>query len=110
MYSLFGNALDNATEAVMKIADPAARTIGLRLAAEDKFVTLTVYNSYEGEIATKDGLPVSAKKDAAFHGFGIKSIRYTVDKYGGGMSVRWKDGVFTLNILFPVPSSVGGKA
>ena len=110
MYSLFGNALDNATEAVMKIADPAARTIGLRLAAEDKFVTLTVYNSYEGEIATKDGMPVSAKKDAAFHGFGIKSIRYTVDKYGGDMSVRWKDGVFTLNILFPVPSSVGGKA
>ena len=102
------------TENALNIAvvedDPAARTIGLRLAAEDKFVTLTVYNSYEGEIATKDGLPVSAKKDAAFHGFGIKSIRYTVDKYGGDMSVRWKDGVFTLNILFLVPSSVGGKA
>lgn len=110
LYSLFGNALDNAVEAVMKIPEPADRMIGLRLAEAGKFATLSVYNSYAGEIVEKDGLPVSEKQNAAFHGFGMKSIRYTVDKYGGDMSVRWKDGVFTLNILFPMPAADQAQA
>ncbi len=54
----------------------------------------------------EDGLPVSTKKDRRYHGYGLKTIRYTAEKYGGGIVCQAADNYFVLQILLPIPESV----
>ena len=39
-----------------------------------------------------------------FHGFGLKSIRSTINKYGGSMTITVEEGTFKLQLLFPKPN------
>lgn len=105
LYALFGNALDNAIEAVMKIEEKDKRVIGLVLYERNGFVTLNINNTYSGEMRIVNGLPATTKSNHLLHGFGLKSINLIVEKYGGEVGFSTKDGVFSLCILLPVPSS-----
>lgn len=102
VYSLFGNALDNAIEAVMKLENPENRIIGLTLRAVGSLVSLNINNSFEGDILFENDLPKTTKADAIFHGYGMKSIKVIVEKYGGNLTVSAKNNLFNLDILFPV--------
>lgn len=102
VYSLFGNALDNAMEATMKIADEQKRIIGLTMRRVGRMVTLNIHNSFEGNLMFENGLPKTTKKDEIFHGYGMKSIKMIVEKYDGNLTVAVKDGIFNLDILFPL--------
>lgn len=105
IYSMFGNAIDNAARAVSEVQD-APRTIGLTVRKIKSFLTVQVRNRYSGEIKTgKNGLPVTTKSDAENHGLGLKSIRYIAEKYGGRMSVRTEGDMFYLNIIFPLKNN-----
>lgn len=110
LYSLFGNAIDNAIEAVMKISDSDRRVIGLRIHAAGEMITVCLQNPYADvpEFGA-DGLPVTTKADVDHHGFGMKSMAYTVDKYGGDLSVVAREGMFRLNILLPMGGGPSGK-
>ncbi len=102
LYALFGNMLDNAIEAV-KAFPEEERTISLTVKAVGSFVMISLRNRYEGNLIFRNGLLESTKKNGKeFHGFGMKSMQYTVRQYGGEMSVVANDGVFTLNITFAV--------
>lgn len=100
--SLFGNALDNAIEAVCKIEDVTKRSIGLNLKESKGFLSLSVRNVYAVEPVFDNGNLRTSKGDEQNHGFGMKSIKLIAEKYGGEMSVSAVDGVFTLNMLFPL--------
>lgn len=63
---------------------------------------LQVENFYEGDLRFVDGLPVTTKGDPNYHGFGLKSIRSTAEKYGGTVSVQAEDGLFLLRVALPV--------
>jgi hypothetical protein len=103
-YSLFGNALDNAIEAVLKIEDSSYRIIGLKMHAVGELITINVKNSFLGKIEYDEyGYPLTTKEDSVYHGYGLKSISYVVDKYDGNLSFAIKDNVFNLNILIPIP-------
>lgn len=102
LYGMFGNAVDNAISAVKKIDEEDKRYIGLTVRREEGFITVNVHNYYEGELQYSErGLPFTTKKDSENHGFGLKSIAYIVEKYGGMLSIRADEGVFNLNIIFP---------
>lgn len=106
VYSLFGNALDNAIEAVVKLPDKSRRVIGLKVSAVGEMVSVNVKNFYDGQIElNKEGFPDTTKSDKEYHGFGLKSIRIIVEKYGGTLSVVAKDNIFNLNILLPGESN-----
>ena len=105
LYSLFGNALDNAIEAVMKIERAEERIIGLNLYTVGNFIALNVYNTFVGEVEFEEGLPRTTKGDSNYHGFGIKSIKYIVEKYAGTVSVSVEEGIFDLKILFPISAN-----
>ncbi len=57
LYSLFGNIIDNAIEAVLKIPDDNRRIICLNVRSTDKLVSVHVENYYDGEIKFVGGLP-----------------------------------------------------
>lgn len=103
VYSLFGNAIDNAIEAVDKINDEEKRCINIRVKKSRGMILVHVENQYLGELSFEEGLPQTTKKDKRYHGFGMKSIRMIVEKYHGFLSAGSKDNMFSLDILLPVP-------
>ena len=99
IYSLFGNALDNAIEYVMTLAEDK-RVIKLSVCAKGSLVGVVVKNYYEGEpIEMSDGLPRTTKKDKAYHGFGVKSMKSVAEKYGGSFAVSARDNEFVVSVL-----------
>lgn len=103
--SIFGNALDNAIECELKIKDYAKRMIHVDAFSEKSFLIIRFENYYEGEIRFEKGLPVTSKKEQSMHGYGLKSLRYTVHKYNGEVQIDARDNWFSLRILIPLELS-----
>ena len=103
IYSLFGNALDNAARAVRHIEDVEHRVIGVSVCRVRQFVTIQVRNYFEDTLRfSESGLPFTTKQDQANHGLGLKSIRYIVEKYHGTLAVQPEGNIFNLNIMIPL--------
>ena len=100
--AVFGNALDNAIDAVMAVPEPEKRLIKVALYATGGFVLATFENYFTGTLKTEDGAIVTRRADRDRHGYGLKSIRYTAEKYGGSMTISAEDSWFALRILLPV--------
>lgn len=102
LYALFGNALDNAIEYVSTIEDPERRIISVQIREEQSMLYVSIENFFDHSLAFEDGLPISTKGNFYHHGFGTKSIRFTVEKYKGHMNISTHNHLFTLSILFPM--------
>lgn len=100
--SIFGNALDNAIESVRKIKDYEKRIIHVDASSEKNFLLIRFENYYEGEIKFHNELPVTTKVQKHIHGYGLKSLIYTVHKYRGEVNIDTKDQWFRLRILIPL--------
>ena len=106
IYAIFGNALDNAIEAVMDLEDVEKRIIGVKIITQNDLVAVQIQNYYEKELRFQDGIPVTTKRNKYDHGFGMKSIRHIAEKYDGTITVQAKDHIFILQILLPVRSKL----
>ena len=100
--SLFGNALENAIEAVMKIEDEDKRIISFRVRERMGMIVANIDNNFSGAVTLMNGIPQSDKGDDRYHGFGVRSIRRTAEKHGGEATVA-VDDMFHLSILIPIP-------
>lgn len=102
IYAIFGNALDNAIEEVMELSDPQKRTISVKIITQEKLTVIQIQNYYEKQLRFEDGVPVTTKQNKKEHGYGIKSIWYTVEKYNGTITVKAENQIFTLQMLIPI--------
>ena len=100
--ALFGNMLDNAIESVERVTDPEKRLIRLYVSAEKGFLRIRIENCCEEKLRFAGGLPVTTKQDRRYHGFGMKSMQHTVEKYGGSMVASQEGSWFALKILIPM--------
>lgn len=101
IYSLFGNALDNAIEYVETLSQEK-RIIKCTVTRVFNFVNVQVLNIYEGNpLEMVEGLPRSTKGNDLYHGYGIRSMRKIVESYDGDFMVTVQDGLFTVKMLFP---------
>lgn len=100
--SIFGNALDNAIECELKIKEEERRLIQVSAYSQRSFLIVRFENYYAGELEFDKNLPVTTKKETQFHGYGLKSLRYTVHKYGGEVDVSTENNWFVLKILIPM--------
>lgn len=98
---IFGNALDNAVEAVRRLGDGAPRTVRVSCMSEPGFWMVRFQNPYQGTLALKDGLPRSTKADSANHGIGLRSIRTCVEQHGGTVQLAAEGQVFSLSVMVP---------
>ena len=101
--SIFGNALDNAVESVLKIPDKDKRLIHVTVSRQKEFLLIRFENYFEQDLQIDRGNLVSTKSDKDFHGYGIKSIRYTVEKYHGAVNIKADNNWFDMKILIPIP-------
>ncbi|MDF7665807.1 ATP-binding protein [Bifidobacterium sp. ESL0745] len=103
IYALFGNLLDNATEAVTQVNDVDKRIINLTVKSSNGLITIQETNYFSGSIAfNRDGLPKSSKKDDS-HGFGLRSIEHEIRTHQGYMKISVDHDLFTLTAIIPIP-------
>ena len=100
IYSLFGNALSNAIEAVCRQGKDEPRLIFLSIRGGEGYAAVHLENTFDGPIDLINGVPHTRKEDANAHGFGLKSMERIVKQYGGTMTITVKDELFHLDILF----------
>lgn len=99
LYALLANALENAIEAVMRL-DDTKRIISLAVSRQQGYVAIEVTNFYDcTEIVQESD---TSKADKVHHGFGIKSMRYIVEEYGGTLNISAEDHLFYLTIVLPL--------
>ena len=103
IFSLFGNALDNAIEYTEKLV-PEKRFIHLSVRATNQLLLIHIENPFEGQLVLQDGIPVTTKSDKDYHGYGMRSMKYIIRKYGGDLSITTEDMLFQLNIMIPIPN------
>jgi hypothetical protein len=104
LYSLFGNAISNAVEAVRKTEDLERRIIHLTVHRKGSmiFIHLENYCPNAEQLVFVDGLPQTTKDDSGYHGYGMRSMQMLAEKLGGGMEANVSDHIFNLNFFIPV--------
>lgn len=105
IYSLFGNAIDNAIESVLKVKEHDRRFINVTIKETRGLIVFHVENPYDTVLRFQGELPVTTKKDENFHGFGLKSIKMLTEKYNGYLTINTDDHVFALTIALTPPSA-----
>lgn len=92
---ILGNALENALEACCRMKE-GERRIEVWLEEKETLLTITVQNTFTGNIRSHKDKFFSAKRSGQEEGFGLRSIREVCEKYGGTMHVDYENNVFHL--------------
>ena len=100
IYTLFGNALDNAIEANRKV-EKEKRCISILIHEKVNLIFIQIENPYTGALQMKHGLPQTSKQDKHEHGFGMESIQTMAEKYGGFLKLETGQDIFVLRITIP---------
>lgn len=95
MVAIIGNLLDNAMEAVCKTE---TRRICMDVNYKKGRIFIYLENTYDGRINCKNG-DILSTKSGGVHGYGLKNIRKTLEKYNGCMDIEYTDTVFSVDIL-----------
>ena len=101
--SVFGNAMDNAIESVLKLSDKEKRLIHVTVSRQKSFLMICFENYFEGALESVEGTIRTTKRDEGYHGYGIKSIQYTIQKYGGAVNIKTENNWFEMKIIIPLP-------
>ena len=101
---IVGNAIDNAIECVSKYQEPSKRIISLRSHRQGNIIKVHIENTCTEPVLWKNDLPQTSKHDRENHGYGVRSMRYIVQKYGGHLrfSQNLQASLFNTDILFPL--------
>ncbi|MFA6829943.1 MAG: GHKL domain-containing protein, partial [Bacilli bacterium] len=98
LYSIFENAISNSIEATQELPEDQ-RIIALTSSDFGDFLNIHIENFCDAS-AEKANNGQTSKENKELHGFGIKSIRSSIELLGGKMSFRIDDNVFSLDLLF----------
>ncbi len=102
--SIFGNALANASDAVMQLENKDMRVVSIALEEKGDMIFVTFRNYFDGNITFDGKFPKTSKTlHKIDHGFGLKSIYRNVQKYNGDISVKTEGNIFILTVYFCKP-------
>lgn len=105
LYTLFGNALDNAIEGSLEVPNREQRNVSVTVQNRHGAAFIQVENYFAHPIQLEHGMPRTTKPDPENHGFGVGSIRSVTQRYGGTMDISAQDGIFLLSVLIPIPAN-----
>lgn len=103
LYTILGNAIDNAIESVLLVTDPEKKVISISIWTKGRLLLMQIENYYENkDLKFVQGIPQTTKRNREGHGYGIKSIKKCVEKYNGEMDISAENNLFQLTIFIPV--------
>lgn len=101
--TIFANVLDNAIEASAKLPLPSDRFISIKGGLLNEQYIFSIFNSYSAPVKMWNGIPLTNKENTNLHGFGIRIVRKTIEKYNGTLIFDTNDPhTFKLTIMFPL--------
>ena len=103
---ILGNLLDNAMEASKQMGE-TSRHLELSILYKPDYLVIHMENPVGNVLLGQDGELRSSKPDAENHGFGLRNIKYLVEKYDGMMKIASENGVFKVDIALLVQDSSG---
>lgn len=102
---LLSNLLNNAIEALRECKKNKVLRIKLELEREEFLIA--IQNSFEGERKKNgDFYDTTKKKDAELHGYGLKNIQNTVEKYGGFSQFDVMGEEFHTIVIIPIKGKI----
>lgn len=93
---IFGNLLDNATEALSREVQKLLRIVVLY---EKGMVSIIIENSCSTPPTMKDGLPHTTKSHQKEHGVGLRSVKSAVEKCNGALEISYNNKIYTAHVL-----------
>ena len=103
LYAIFGNLLDNAFTAVASIPESERRIVSIKMTDTGDCLFFHVLNTCSSVPILENGLPRTTKPDAENHGFGTKSVRASVARYGGELVISAEEGLFHADFFLKKP-------
>ena len=104
--NIFTNLLDNSIEAAKKSEN---KNIKLYICEKNGYVIIKNENFCKCYKKNEAGKFETTKKDKKSHGYGIKIIEKTLEKYNGDLNIRIDNGIFRMIILLPQNKSATKK-
>ena len=104
--TILSNLLDNAVEAAAQL--DGEKSVQIEAVTKNGFLLLSVTNPMAEtpqKVEKNVSRLTSAKADGKNHGFGLKNVRKTVQKYGGSFTVTAENGSFTAAVRIKVAST-----
>ena len=95
---MLGNALDNAME-YLTIHVSCSREIHVRVRYEKGILSIKVINEVEEAISVAEKRFCKSSKTGEEHGYGLKSIDYVAEKYGGRLILTCDNRYFECGML-----------
>ena len=98
LVALLGNLLDNAVEAAELSGE---KKVSLESTVRNGYDVIVISNSCDKKPTDDHGGLITTKKNGKYHGYGIKSIRRTLKKYGGDFDYDYDEveRVFTATVM-----------
>jgi sensor histidine kinase YesM len=87
---VIGNLLDNAIEGAEKAE---TKNISISIISRKEVLVIEISNTYN---LKKFNNFTSTKANKGFHGWGLKSVKSIVEKYGGDVNIDRKDDIITI--------------
>lgn len=103
MCVLLGNALENALEAC-RYVNSKDKWIGVQIEESETLLTITIRNTFDGNIKRKKGKIFSRKRENE-EGIGLQSIRLICERYGGLLYVSYDEDIFQVMMFLNLAKS-----
>lgn len=94
---ILGNLMDNAVEAISKKDDD--RKIKISMWLEKNIIYINIFNTFDGGAVIENNQYQTTNEDKINHGFGIMSIKKTLEKYNGQLILSNSDSLFSAKLF-----------
>ncbi|MDW2800679.1 GHKL domain-containing protein [Clostridium boliviensis] len=99
--AILSNILDNSIEAV-DIMDTEKRYISGKIFCYKNYLSIVVKNPYSKQLIIENNKIKTRKTNTIYHGYGLASIKLSVEKYSGLFKVYTENRVFKVVVMLPI--------
>lgn len=97
--AIITNLLDNAIDGTEKCPEYIDKKIDITIRRIHQFILIRITNSSAAPPVQRNGQLVTSKKDKQKHGWGIKSVVSTAEKYNGTVEYNYTDFMFSVSVI-----------
>lgn len=94
---ILGNLMDNAISASSRLN--GNKKIKLNIEFDRNILYISITNLYNGKLKYENGNLLTSDINKENHGLGLKSVKRSVERYNGAMTINHTDEIFTVDVL-----------